>query len=164
MSERPWYREPMLALVIGLPAAAVVAGFATLVIAASGPGDASYASVRRVAQTQTADLAPDHAAAQLGLAAVATIAADGTVALRFEQAAPADGPLALELRHATDPRRDRVVELARLDAASFVGRLPAPRAAGAYNVELEPADGAWRLVGRLDAGSSRLRLSAALVE
>ena len=42
-ADRPWYREPMLALVIGLPASAVVAGLMTLAIAIThddGAGDA----------------------------------------------------------------------------------------------------------------------------
>ena len=164
MNARPWYREPMLALVIGLPLAAVVASIATLVIAARGPGDAMEHGVRRVAQAQTADLAPDYEAARLGIEATLAIDADGTVALQFESGESPAGPLALTLRHGTDPSRDRVVTLERRDGTRFGGRLPLPRAAGAYNLTLAPPDGGWRLVGRLDAGSRRVALQAALVE
>lgn len=164
MSTRPWYREPMLALVIGLPLAAVVASIATLIIAARGPGDAMDHAVRRVAQTQTTDLAPDHAAARLGIAATLAMPADGTVALQFESGAPPAGPLVLTLRHGTDPGRDRVVTLEQRDAGRFGGLLPLPRAAGAYNLTLAPPDGGWRLVGRLEAGGRRVALQAALVE
>ena len=69
MNTQPASREPMLFLVIALPAAAVAAGIATLVLAMGGAGDAGDARVRRVAQTQTADLAPDLAAARRGLRA-----------------------------------------------------------------------------------------------
>lgn len=164
MNSRPWYREPMLALVIGLPLAAVVASIATLVIAARGPGDAMDHGVRRVAQTQTTDLAPDHEAARLGIEATLALAADGTVALQFGSGGPPAGPLILTLRHSTDPGRDRVVTLERRDGVRFGGLLPLPRAAGAYNLTLSPPDGGWRLVGRLEAGGHRVALQAALVE
>jgi hypothetical protein len=164
MNARPWYREPMLALVIGLPLAAVVASFATLVIAARGHGDAMDHGVRRVAQTQTTDLRPDHEAARLGLEATLSMDADGSVALQFQSGAPPAGPLALTLRHSADPGRDRIVALEPRDGTRFGGMLLPPRAAGAYNLTLAPPDGAWRLVGRLDAGSRRAALQAALVE
>lgn len=37
LSNRPWYKEPMMWLVLGLPAVVVVAGFVTLYIASSRP-------------------------------------------------------------------------------------------------------------------------------
>jgi hypothetical protein len=162
MSARAWYREPMLALVIGLPAAAVAAGIATLVLAARGPDDSGDARVRRVAQTQNVDLAPDRAAAAIGLAAVATLDTDGAILLRFDAAAPDADSLAMTFRHVADASRDRAATLLSAGNGVFAGRLDAPRAAGSYNVELVPADSGWRLVGRLDAASARLALESAL--
>lgn len=164
MSARPWYREPMLALVIGLPLAAVVASIATLVIAARGAGDTMDRGVRRVAQAQTADLTPDHEAARLGIGAIVMLDANGFITLRFDSGGAPAERLILTLRHATDPGRDRVVTLEPRSESQFAGRLPASRAAGAYNLTLAPADGRWRLVGRLDAGASRVTLRAALDE
>jgi hypothetical protein len=160
MSARPWYREPMLALVIGLPAAAVVAGIATLVLAAGG--DAGDARVRRVAQTQTADLAPDHAAARLALNAEVVLDGNSAVTLRFGPSAPEETVLRLELRHGTVAGRDRGARLVRTGVGVYVGRLELARAPGAYNVELAPETGDWRLVGRLDAHAARARLEPAL--
>jgi hypothetical protein len=160
MSARPWHREPMLALVIGLPAAAVVAGIATLVLAAGG--DAGDARVRRVSQTQTADLAPDRRAADIGLAGELTLDANGAVTLRLEGPPPAQPVLRLELRHATEADRDCGARLVHAGDGLFVGRLEAARGAGAYNAELAPEQVDWRLVGRLDPGSTRTRLVAAL--
>ena len=37
LANRPWYKEPMMWVVLGLPAIVVVAGFVTLYIAASRP-------------------------------------------------------------------------------------------------------------------------------
>jgi len=160
MSARPWYREPMVLLVIALPAAAVVAGIATLLLAAgSDPGDAR---VRRVAQTQTADLAPDRAAAQLGFAADVSIDGNGAVTLRFDDARPVQTVLRLDLRHGTEASRDVGALLVSAGDGIYVGRLESAREPGAYNAELGPEDSGWRLVGRLDAGSARVRLVAAL--
>lgn len=162
MNTRPWYREPMLALVIGLPAAAVVAGFVTLGLAVGG--DAGDSRVRRVAQTQTANLAPDHAAARLALGAELLLDGDGAVTLRFEDPAPEESVLRLELRHGTDAGRDCGARLVHAGDGVFVGRLEATRAPGAYNAELAPEDGDWRLVGRLAAQGDRVRLEAALAD
>jgi hypothetical protein len=162
MSARPWYREPMLALVIGLPAAAVVAGFATLMLAAGG--DAGDARVRRIAQTQTADLAPDHAAARLALDADLVLDRNGAVTLRFGRAAPAESALRLELRHATQAGRDSGARLVHAGAGAYVGRLEAARESGAYNVELAPEAAQWRLVGRLETQQARVRLEPALAD
>lgn len=165
MNPRPWYREPMLALVIGLPLAAVVAGIGTLVIAARGPGDAMDHAVRRVAQVQTTDLAPDREAARQGLAATAVIDDAGAIRLHLRTAAPVPADiLILTLRHATDPRRDRSVTLAHLGGSDYVGRLPASPSTGAHNAVLEPAGGRWRLVGRLADGDRRFNLQPALGE
>jgi hypothetical protein len=152
----------MLILVIGLPAAAVVAGFATLFLAMGGVGDAGDGRVRRVAQTQTADLAPDLAAARLAYRAEAKADENGAVTLRFGEAAPRVAVLQLVLRHVTDPQRDRSVRLVPAGDGLYLGRLDAPRASGAYNAELAPEDAAWRLVGRLEATSPSLALRPAL--
>jgi len=162
MSARPWYREPMLALVIGLPAAAVVASLVTIVIAARSSGDAGDPRVTRVAQVQTADFAADHAAAGSGLAAVASISPDGVISLGFEREAWRGSSLRLTLRHVTDGSRDRALLLHRAGSGNYAALLPGVLPAGAYNAELAPEDGGWRLVGRLEDGAAELRLAPAL--
>ena len=162
MKTQPARREPMLFLVIGLPAAAVVAGIATLVLALGGDGDTGDARVRRVAQTQTTDLAPDLAASRLALRGEAKLDGNGAVRLRFGGPAPAAAVLQLTLRHAAGPERDRSARLVRAGEGLYLGRLDAPRAAGAYNAELAPESGDWRLVGRLEPSQVVLELQPAL--
>ena len=78
---RPARREPMLWLVFGLPARVVVASLVTVWISARGGAyDRVADDVRRTAQIQTTELAPDEAAAKLGLSAVLSIQ-DGTLML-----------------------------------------------------------------------------------
>lgn len=161
MNARSWFREPMLALVIALPAAAVVAGIATVVIAARSSGDAGDPRVTRVAQVQTTDLQADAAAARLGLRARAAFAPDGVVSLAFQAGGWQGDALRVTLRHATDAARDFDLLLYRGDG-NYAGLLPAALPAGAYNVEVAPAAGGWRIVGRLEEGAAEARLHPAI--
>jgi hypothetical protein len=128
----------------------------------AGPGDAGDSRVRRVAQTQTTDLAPDLAAARLALRGDVRAGDNGAVTLRFEAAAPEEPVLQLVLRHSAVPDRDRSARLVRAGEGLYLGRLDAARAPGAYNVELAPESDAWRLVGRIEPGGSALTLGPAL--
>lgn len=52
---RPWYREPMVWLVLALPAAAVIGSLATVLISLRADGaDAAPAEVRRCVQVPAA--------------------------------------------------------------------------------------------------------------
>jgi hypothetical protein len=152
----------MLALVIGLPAAAVIAGIATLILAARGAGDPGDHRVSRVAQSQTTDLGPDRAAARLALRASVVLEENGGITLRFDGASPGASSLELALRHGTDPQRDRTALLRRVGDREYAGHLDELRAAGDYNAELAPPGAEWRLVGRIEAGGKRLALEPAV--
>lgn len=58
---RSAWREPMLWLVIGIPAATILAGLTTLAIAAGGPEMARASGVRVTAQIQVEQPAPAEA-------------------------------------------------------------------------------------------------------
>lgn len=160
MAARSWRREPMVWLVIALPLLTVVAGIATAVIAAQGPPDRMDAGVRRVAQIQTSDLAPDLAAAARGVEGeIAFERRDGRFVLRIAGAPAAD--LQLWLRHPGDARLDRRAA----PQASGEGRYEAAVGAlgeGPWNLTLTGDDGAWRLTGRLVAGADRATLVPAV--
>jgi len=164
VAQRPWYREPMVWLVWGLPAVVVVASFVSLAIAinSSGSVDAVRDPVQRVGKGQTYDLAPDRTAARLGLSAELRLASD-TEALELHAtggALDADR-LALVLTHPSQAREDLSLELVRVEPARFVGRLDVPRD-HAWNLHLAPAGEAWRLQGRLERGALNAELSPAL--
>ena len=160
MATRSWRREPMVWFVIALPLLTVVAGLATAVIAAQGPPDRMDASVRRVAQVQTSDLAPDLAAAARGVEGeIEFERRDGRLVLRIAGAPAAD--LQLWLRHPGDARRD----LHATPRASGDGRYMATLGAlgdGPWNLTLTGDDGAWRVTGRLVAGANRATLLPAV--
>ena len=146
---RRWYREPMVWLMLALPASAVIAGFVTLGIAGMTSWDASPDAVTRVAQVQTADRSPDERAAERALSAVLRVDRRGeTVAIKPEGDFEAH-TVVLHFAHAADASRDQVVTMTAGNTGEYVGT--APLATGAYNLTLVPADASFRLRGRLDA-------------
>lgn len=147
---RPWYREPMLWLVLGLPAAVVVAGFLTLAIALrSGGADVASDPVQRIGKAQTLDLTADRVAARRGMRARLALSADTEAIELTPDGAGFDGDrLSLRLSHPTAASGDLSLDLLRVDDERFVGRLALPRD-HAWNLQLTPAEGDWRLQGRL---------------
>lgn len=157
---RAVWREPMLWLVVALPALGVLAGLLIVVAALrSGGADALSTDVRRTGQIQQENLAPDLAAAKAGL--VGQLRLDGAGSLHLDlsgSAAVNDETLQLRLIHTSEARRDRDVVLRR-EHGQWRGRLDAPTDTG-WTLRLQPADGRWRLAGRLPAGASAAPLQA----
>lgn len=160
---RPPWREPMVWLVTALPAAVLVAGISTLVIAVRAGGDDALPDpVRRTAQIQVADLGVDARAQALGLAALLRVDGDALELLPVAGTFDRNASLRLRLRHPTTAADDRELML-----------MPSERGWRApheldgrhdWRLELGPNDAQWRLVGRLPAQQRAARLSPALAE
>lgn len=157
--ESPW-RNPMVWLVAGIPAASIVAGVGLVVVAVRQPNDAITDKVRRTAQIQVADLDADARAQQAGLRALLR-AQDGVV-----EALPVGGtfdrarPLVLLLRHPAREAQDRRLELA---PSAHGWRLADDvDLTHDWHVELAPPDARWRLQGRLPKGQHAMLLVPAL--
>lgn len=151
----------MVWLVVALPAASVVASCALLFAAArsSGNNDLVADPVRRTAQIQTADLGPDARAAGLRLAALLRIDGEHVEVVPLTERFDAGVALTLALRHPTDAARDRILVLQPTGSG---WRLPARIASGNdWNLQLGPADGRWRLQGRLPRDQRSARLDPA---
>lgn len=160
---RPAWREPMVWLVTALPAAVLVAGISTLVIAVrAGGDDALPDDVRRTAQIQVADLDADARAQALGLAALLRVDGDALEVLPVSGAIDRAAPLKLRLRHPTAEAGDRDLVL----TPTARGWRAAHVLDGGHDWRLEvgPDDAQWRLVGRLPARQRAARLSPALTE
>lgn len=163
---RPAWKEPMVWLVVVLPALAVIASIALLVAAArsSGNNDMVADKVQLTGQIQESDIGPDARAMALKLGAVFQ-SEDGML-----RVFPAGGdfllsqPLQLKLlhpnrqdadvsltlipdelgwhvKHTVDPGNDWIVQLSNTGAA---------------------ANGSWRLRGRLPRGQRATHLGPAL--
>ena len=152
----------MVWLVIGLPAASVVAGLMLVATAVrSGGADEVTDEVRRTAQMQVSELGADAQAKAMKLSAVLSM--DGT-AIRI---LPVSGEfvrsevLLLTLSHPTDSAQDRRLTL---EPTEFGWSAPVEiGAAHDWIAQLAPLDGRWRLRGRLEAGQRAAHLGPALV-
>lgn len=159
-------RNPILWLVIGLPAVVIAASLATLYIAIdAGGSDAIPDEVRRTAQIQTTELGPDERAATLKLSAVLSVR-EGHV-----EVLPASGtlvddksmrgkPLRLLLQHPTLAAEDRELKLMPSEAGWRADIALDPR--HDWRIQLAPEGTAWRLRGRLPAGQRGVLLAPAV--
>jgi hypothetical protein len=161
MTERRPERRfnPVVWLVVGIPAATVIAGIWTLMLAAGDSAtDAHPDQVRRMAQVQQASTDADETAAREGLAARVQVGRDHVLV----SVAPTAGTRApvLMLRHPIESSLDRALTL-----SPFPGGWRADEslaAAHGWQLQLVAADGRWRLVGRYRPGDTELVLRPAL--
>jgi uncharacterized protein len=161
------FRNPMVWLIVGLPAIVVVAGLGTLAIAIqSGGSDAIPDDVRRTAQIQTTELGPDQRASALKLSAVLSVHSSETE--HALELLPATGaflddatlraqPLRLLLQHPTKASEDR--ELRLLPTANGWRVEDALDNSHDWRVQVMPEGGAWRLRARLPAGQRGVLLA-----
>ena len=158
----PW-REPMVWLVVALPAVAVIGGI-TMVIVSNRAGniDAVPDDVQRTAQIQTTDLGPDERARQLGLGAVFRIAKKGV------QVFPASGTfdrsqtLHLVLQHPNRGEEDMSVDL-KPDELGWSAPVQV-NGGHDWSLQLTSASGDWRLRRRLPRGQQAAHLGSSLAE
>lgn len=153
---RSAWREPMLWLVAGLPAASVVAGFVLIfAIARHGSTDSLSGSVRRTAQIQAEDTRADEEALRRDLQANLRQEADGVVLdLRGDAGDAGDAPsLRLRLLHPAEAAHDRELALERVAPGRWRASATLDTT-HAWNLRVESVDGRWRLAGRLDAGTA----------
>jgi hypothetical protein len=143
----PWYREPWPWILMAIPAAAVVAGFITLYIAAAG-------SDALVADTYYKDglainrmLERDRNAAEHGYRAVVLVGANGS-RVRVHLSGQGQLPERVQLRfsHPTRAGLDVGVSARRIQPGWYEGEMDLQPAAR-WDIELEDAQRQWRLRG-----------------
>ena len=145
---RPWWKEPMVWLIAGLPATAVVASFTTYFIAAHDPDSLVKADYRKEGfAVVTAATEADKAAAALGVSAHLT-ARNGQmeVVLRGHLTARPK-QIALNIVHPSKENQDIHILLAHSHELSYIA--PAPdTGSGKRILVLEPEDRTWRITGQ----------------
>ena len=165
-SSRPslWYREPLVWMVLAIPAAAVVAGAVMLVLANMTWDGLVADDYYRRGMEINQSLARDTEAARRGLRATVTFPAPGTVTVRLtgpDGAAAASGDDRLHLHFARAARagNDVRVSVTRDAAGVWRGTLPAI-APGKWYVEV--GNEQWRLTApvRLPASAGEFVLRA----
>lgn len=147
----PWHREPLVWMVLAIPAAAVIAGGVMLVLAnVTWDGLVADDYYRRGMEINRS-LARDAEAARLGIRASVAFPAPGVVVVRIadrNDAAAASGGDRLHLRFARAARagKDIRILMTRDAAGTWRGPLPA-MAPGKWYVEL--GNERWRLAASL---------------
>jgi uncharacterized protein len=151
--------NPVLWLVIGIPAATVVAGIWTLMLAAGdGATDSHPDEVRRMAQVQEASFDADAVAAREGLSARVQVGTDQVLVI-VEPTAGTRAP-ALVLRHPIQASLDQALPL-----SPYPGGWRATKSMAAthgWHLQLIASDGRWRLVGRYQPGDTEVVLLPSL--
>ena len=146
--QRPWWKEPMLWLVAGLPAIVVVASFITYFIAANNPDPLVNAGYQKVGMAPGKDMSRERRALSLQIGGE-LVMLDGTANLKLSgrlDTMPAQ--LELLLLHPTHADQDVRVQLREIGNGEYVGSMPM-MLQGNWQWILEPIDGAWRLAGGL---------------
>ncbi len=155
---QPWYRQFWPWFLIALPAVAVCASLYTVYLAASAPPALVVDDYKKIGLATRKSYELDEQARALNLEAGLTVGAGEAPVLTLTltgilEQAPEN--LVLKLSHPTLSERDqRIILLAEGDV--YVGVLPIRQAR--YYVQLEPADGKWRLSGQMHADSTIVML------
>jgi hypothetical protein len=157
-----WHRQPLVWLIIAIPASAVIMGAAMLLISIRSFDGMVVDDYYRRGLEINRDLSRDHAAARRGLRAALVADPDArTLDVRVSAATGDAGALpakiTLLLVHPTRAGMDRSLTLKRMETGIYRGAL-APLAPGRWHVRLETEG--WRLVGRMPVpGSGRVDLA-----
>jgi hypothetical protein len=145
---KSWKQEPLVWLLIAIPASAVAMGLTLLVLAIQSYSGLVVDDYYKKGKQINRVLARDRVAWELGLSAELTLGEDGTVELRFAPDVgyvPGDS-IELSLVHATLPGLDQSLVLERVEGHLLVAHLTLP-GAGRWNLFLQTPD--WRLTGSL---------------
>ena len=142
-----WFKFPWL-LLWALPALSVIGGVAMLVIAIRHGDSMVKDDYYRQGLAYNAQQQADRLAAEHGLqAALVTVNQQLLLTLSAERLPELPDQLELHLSHPTDHSADQRLLLRRQSAQQYVlTSLPALRTN--WYLQLQPADGSWRLRGR----------------
>lgn len=153
----PWYREPWPWILIGLPAAAVVAGIITLVIAIQHQDGLVAEDYYKQGLAINRVLEREATAAHLGLKADLMFASE-KVRVRLDGQSRSQ-TLVMRFLHIVDANEDREVLLSAIAPGFFEGHMP--QLSGArWRIQLEDDQATWRLSGVWKTGEPNLSLVA----
>ncbi|MFN2309853.1 MAG: FixH family protein [Gammaproteobacteria bacterium] len=144
----PWYRQFWPWFVMTPPLTAVIAGIATVFIAAHDPDGLVTDDYYKQGLAINDELGRERRAAELGLSALARVGPDGRLSLSLEGARGPVEDIVLRLVHPTRPHHDRTLNLTRETGNRWSAELGS-LAPGRWHLLLDSAAGAWRLSGRL---------------
>ena len=140
---RPWYREPWPWILMSGPAAAVLAGSATLWIAFASADGLVADDYYKQGLAINKRLAKEDEADRRGISADVHLAPDR---LRIELRGEAPPALFVQLAHATRAGYDQRLRLAPVAPGTYEAQLGGDLPRGHWHVIIEDPRGAWRIV------------------
>ena len=162
-TERPWFQQPFVWMLIVIPASAVFAGIYTFYLAVVSFDGMVVDDYYKHGKEINRVLERDHKAAHLGLAANIHInRVHSKIELRLASTAGFQYPDRIRLRflHTTRAGNDEELAVIHKGGGVYIGVLPVLKP-GSWHVLLETND--WRLSGLLPtADSSSTKLSPAI--
>jgi len=152
----PWYRQPLVWMLIAIPGSAVVVGFTLYYYAVVSFDGMVVDDYYKKGMEINRVLKRDHRAAALGLAAeLHTYPTKGVIRLQLSYKHGFQPPqrLALQFLHATRAGYDQQVALIDKGHGLYVGTFPKLRPGTWY---LELGNNEWRLSGELKTADDRV--------
>lgn len=148
MIDQPWFRNPMVWMVIALPATAVIAGIITIIIAANTEDGLVVDDYYKQGLAINEVINHDRKAAELGMSAFVDInAQSGEIMVSLSADKTFNPPLEINFKliHRTRSGEDQVTTLMRSgDSTDYRGFLKPPVIQGRWTIHLQ-ADNDWRL-------------------
>ena len=143
-----WKQEPLVWLLIAIPAAAVVMGVVMITLAIQTYSGLVVDDYYKKGKQINRVIARDQLAYELGLAAAVRFGDEGKIEVRFAPGVDfvPEGNIEFRLVHATKPGLDQALVLERSDTSLLTGTLKL-KGEGRWNLYLQTSD--WRLVGSL---------------
>lgn len=149
-SAKPWYREPLVWMLIAIPLSAVVGGFITLGLAITSDDGLVVDDYYKRGKEINRVLRRDHAAARQDLGGKLLIVPEKRIlslSLSARDTTRLPVKAHLKLLHATRSGFDQEVDLDRTPEGKYHGLLTRALAPGHWYLQVEADD--WRLVGEL---------------
>lgn len=157
----PWYRQFWPWFIISLPASAVIAGIATVIIAVNNKDGLVVDDYYKEGLAINQSIDRDIAAENLGVAALVMVDPlhrHLTLDLSSQDLATLPEQLELRLTHPTQAERDQTVTVTHRSNGHYEGSMDPP-VPGRWHLQIEPPERNWRLTGRIDlahGGQTRL--------
>ena len=147
--QKPWYKQPLVWMLIAIPMSAVIAGAVTIWLAVTTSDGLVVDDYYKQGLAINQVLRRDMRAADYRLEATLNVLLDqGLIRLDLNKGMLAEYPqtLQISLRHATSDDSDVSIELMHGQYSQYIGYLKQSLPAGAWYIELGNDD--WRLNAR----------------
>ena len=145
--KRPWYREPMVWLVIAIPLSAVIYGTFFLTVSITSFDGMVVDDYYKVGKQINRELKRDRAADAHGLTAQLSIADENaTVFIKSSQNYVPPTTLEVSFIYSTRADRDKTIFVDQISPGIYKGAVPALET-GRWNILIASDD--WRLLGSM---------------